>query len=227
MSTLPPSPPGRARWVWVVPAVLALVLLVAFGSVLARGEPHLTGTNSVPLKTPVVGVRGGEQLCQPGQLMPKDSARLRIHLAPQGKRDPQTLVTIRQAQDGVVARVPGRYDHIGFIDAAIDPPVRHSRVDAEVCVRNTGKQTVALSGILTPFGNARLNGKQLDLALTMLWYAQDDPSWFEQIGAIAPRVGNARIGGTWAFWIAALLALSALALALALVIREARAEPTA
>jgi hypothetical protein len=208
-----------------VPAILALGLLIAFGTVLAHSEPRLTGTNSVPLRSPVVGLREGEQLCQPAQNMPKDSARLRIHLAPQGTRPPKTLVTVTEAQDGVVARAPGRYDDQGLIDVPIDPPVRHSRTDAVVCVRNTGAETIALSGILTPFGNAVLNGKRLDIALTMLWYAKGEPSWIGQLGAIAPRVGHARIGGIWAFWVSALLALVALALALVTTIREARAEP--
>jgi hypothetical protein len=205
-----------------VPIVLALALLVALGTVLAHSEPRLTGTNSVPLRTPVIGLTEGEQLCQPGQLLPEESGRMRMFLAPENPRKtPRTLVTIRQQQDGVIARAPGRYDDRGLIDVAIDPPVRRSRVDAVVCVRNVGDSTIALSGILTPYGNAVLNGRRRDIALTMLWFSADRKSWLSELGSVMPRVGHARIGGGWAFWIAALLALLATGIALTAAIREA------
>ena len=206
-----------------MPIVLALVLLVALGTVLARSEPRLNGTNSVPLRTPVVGLRAGEQLCQPEQLMTAGSGRLRIFLAPEERgATPKTLVTIRQKQDGVIARARGRYDDRGRIDVPIDPPVRRTRVDAEVCVRNQGDSPVALSGLLTPFGNVMLNGEKLEISLTMLWYVKDDRSGLSQVAAVIPRVGHARIGAGWAFWFAALAALLAMGVALTAAIREAR-----
>ena len=70
-----------------MPIVLALVLLVALGTVLARSESRLTGTNSVPLRTPVVGLQPDEQLCQPEQLLPAGSGRLRLFLAPEERGD--------------------------------------------------------------------------------------------------------------------------------------------
>jgi len=207
--------------VWGVPIVLALVLLIALGIVLTRSDPRLTGTNSVPLQGPVVGLYPRLQLCQPGQLMAKDSGRVRMFLSPANPDEPpETLVTIRTAEDGVVARVPGRYPAPGVIEATIDPPVRRTRLDAVVCIRNMGKGTVVLSGILTPFGTVRLRGKKLDTALTTLWYAEDEKSWLSELGAVIPRVGHARAGGGWAFWIAALLSLTALALALITAVRE-------
>ena len=213
--------PGRTRWVWAIPIVVALVLLVALGTVLARSDSRLTGTNSVPLQGPVVGIRKGEQLCQPGQLMTKDSARMRMFLASaKAGRKPEVLVTIRQPQDGVIARVPARYRDPGVIDVAIDPPVRKTRLDAEVCIRNTGRGTAVVSGILTPYGNVRLRGKKLDVALTTLWYEAEKRSWLSELGAVIPRVGHARVGAGWAFWIAAALLLTAIGVALSTAIRE-------
>jgi hypothetical protein len=202
--------------------VLALVLLAGFGSVLVHSEPRLTGTNSVPLRAPVVGLVPGEQLCQAAQLMPAHSARMRLFLAPvDTKTPPQTLVTIKQHDDGVIARKPGRYDDRGLIDVAFDP-VRRTRLDAEVCVRNTGTHTVALSGINTPYGNAQIGEKKLASALTVLWFAAGKRSWFSELAAIAPRVGHARLGAGRAFWVAALLSVLAAGGALALVVRAAR-----
>jgi hypothetical protein len=204
-----------------VPIVLALVLLAALAISLAHSQPRLTGTNSVPLRGPVVGIRAGEQLCQPDQLLPEDSGRMRMFLSPaKAGRKPEALVTIRQKQDGVIARTAGRYRSPGVLDASIDPPVRRTRLDADVCIRNTGRDTVVMSGILTPFGGVLLRGKKLDVALTTLWFERDETSWLSQLGAVIPRVGHARIGGSWAFWIASLLLLSALGLALTTAIRE-------
>jgi hypothetical protein len=222
MSTPSRPSPARARWAWGVPIVLALVLLVALGTILARSEPRLNGTNSVPLRTPVVGLKADEQLCQGKQLMTAGSGRLRVFLAPERRgTTPKTLVTVRHAKDGVIARARGRYDPKGRVDVPIDPPVRRTRVDAEVCVRNLGNSPIALSGLLTPYGNVMLNGKKLDISLTMLWYAKDDKAGASALTSVIPRVGHARLGGGWAFWFAALAALAAMGAALAAVIREA------
>jgi hypothetical protein len=213
--------PSPARGLWAVPIVLAVVLLVALGATLAHSEPRLTGTNSVPLRGPAVGVRAGEELCQPGQLLPQGSGRMRMFVSPAKQdRTPETLVTIKQAQDGVLARTPGHYMRPGVLDVTIDPPVKRTRVDATVCIKNTGRGTIVMSGILTPFGNVQLRGKKLDVALTTLWYTPDSESWLSNLGAIIPRVGHARLGGVWAFWAAGLLLLAAIALALTTAIRE-------
>jgi hypothetical protein len=212
---------ARARGLWAVPIVLAVVLLVALGTVLAHSEPRLTGTNSVPLRGQGVGLQAGERLCQGGQLMPKGSGRMRLFGLPaKPGMKPEALVTIRQRQDGVIARAPARLRSSGVLDVPIDPPVRRSRVDAEFCVRNTGDVTLVLTGIITRFGNVMLNGKRLDLALTALWFAPAEKSWLSELGAVVPRVGHARIGAGWAFWLAALLLLSALGVALTVAIRE-------
>jgi hypothetical protein len=204
-----------------VPIVLAVVLLVALGTVLAHSEPRLTGSNSVPLRGQGVGLHPGDELCQPGQILPKGSGRLRMFASPDKPGDtPSTLVVIRQKDDGVIARARGTLRRAGALDVNFDPPVRRTRDNGEVCLRNTGGGTVVTSGILTPYGNAELNGKRLDLALTMLWYTPGKKSWLSELGAIVPRVGHARVGGVWAFWVASLLVLAAIATALVAVIRE-------
>lgn len=204
-----------------MPIVLALVILVAFVATLAHSQPHLTGTNSVPLRGPAVGIRHAQTLCQPGQILPKGSGRLRMFLAPAKQdRTPDVRVTIRSGEDGVLAQSPGHYKPPGVLDVPIDPAIEHTRLDGLICVTNTGRGTVVMSGILTQFGNVQLAGKKLDVSLTALWYAPKSGSWFSQLGAIIPRVGHARIGGVWAFWAAGLLLLAALALSLVTAIRE-------
>ena len=106
------------------------------------------------------------------------------------------------------------------MDFTIDPPVRHTRTDAYVCVRNTGRLPIVLTGVLTPFGNVNIGRRQLDIALTTLWFAPEEKTWPEELGAIIPRVGHARMGGIWAFWVAGLLLLAALSLAIVTVFRE-------
>jgi hypothetical protein len=204
-----------------VPIVLAVVLIVALVVTLAHSQPALTGTNSVPLRGPAVGVRHGQTLCQPGQVVPKGSGRMRMFLAPAKQdRTPDVRVTIRTGEDGVIAQTAGRYRPPGVLDVPISPAVKHTRLDGLVCITNTGRGTVVMSGILTPFGNVQLAGKKLDVSLTTLWYAPSHESWFSQLGAIIPRVGHARIGGVWAFWAAALLLLAAVSLAMLTAIRE-------
>ena len=54
----------------------------------------------------------------------------------------------------------------------------------------------------------------------MLWFRPDERSWLSELSAIVPRVGHARIGGAWAFWLAGFLLLAAIGLALSTAIRE-------
>jgi hypothetical protein len=213
--------PARARWLWALPIVVALVLVGALGTVLARSDTRLAGTNSVPLRGPAFGVQHGEQFCQPGQILPKGAGRMRMFLSPaKPGRKPEVRFTISQKQDGVIARAPGRYRPPGGVDVTIDPPIRHNRVDGVVCMRNIGKVTVVMSGILTPFGNVQLHGKKLDASLTTLWYRPQKQTWLSELGSVIPRVGFSRVGGGWAFWVAGLLLLSAIGLALVTAIRE-------
>ena len=134
---------------------------------------------------------------------------------------------ILQRQDGLVGRSRGRWippTSSGFtparMDFTIDPPVRHTRTDAYVCIRNAGRLPIVITGVLTPFGNVQIRRKHLDIALTTLWFAPEKKTWLQELGAIIPRVGHARIGGIWAFWVAGLLLLAALSLALVTAIRE-------
>jgi hypothetical protein len=221
MPTVSRTPEVRARWLWGVPIGVAVVLLVGLAVTVGHHEARLAGTNSVPLRGPVVGVTRGSELCQPGQLLPEGAGRMQMFLSPaKPGQKPEVAVTIRHPKDGVLVRSTGHYRPPGVLDVPIDPPLDRSRLDGIVCLRNTGEHTVVLSGILTPFGNVRLGGKHLDMALTTLWYEPTKRTWLSDLGAIVPRVGHARAGGVWAFWAATLLLLCTLGLALAVAIRE-------
>ena len=212
-----------------MPIVLALALLVALVVTLAHSEPRMTGTNSVPLHSQSIGLQRGDEVCQGSQLLPAGSGRMRMFIkAGDAGGTPRASLTIGHQQDGVVARARGRWLParsnglpLSTMDFSFDPPVRRTRTDAYVCVRNTGRLPIVLTGVLTPFANTILNGRRrLDIALTTLWFAPEDKTWPGELGAIIPRVGNARMGGTWAFWVAGLLLLAALGAALATAIRE-------
>jgi hypothetical protein len=212
---------ARPRWLWGLPILLALGLLVAWGLTVGHRESRLVGTNSVPLRGPAVGLAPGLSLCQPGQVVPKGAGRMQMFLSPaQPGQQPEVDVTIRRPGEGTLVRAAGRYRPPGGLDVPIATPIRRTILDGEVCLRNTGAHTVVLSGILTPFGNVMYRGKRLDTSLTTLWYEPHARSWLGELGAIIPRVGHARTGGVWAFWGASLLLLAALALALGMAIRE-------
>ena len=212
-----------------MPIVLALVLLGALVVTLAHSEPRMTGTNSVPLHAQSIGLQRGETACQGSQLLPAGSGRMRMFIKPGDLGGtPRAEMTIRTQQDGLVGRSRGRWIPAGenglelaTMDFPIDPPVPHTRTDAYVCVRNLGRRPIVLTGVLTKFANTILNGrKQLDIALTTLWFAPDEKTWFQELGAIVPRLGHARVGGAWPFWIASLLLLAAIGSALTIALRE-------
>lgn len=211
-----------------MPIVLVLVLLVALGVTLAHSQSRLTGTNSVPQRSQKIGLQRGEEACQGSQLMPKGSGRMRMFIAPGDLGGtPRASMTIRHRLDGLVARSEGRLVPPGAeglplsrMDFTIDPPVRRTRLDAYVCIRNTGRLPIVLTGVLTPFGQVNIGRKHLDIALTTLWFAPENKTWLAELGAIVPRVGRARMGGIWAFWGVSVLLLGALSLAVITAIRE-------
>jgi hypothetical protein len=216
--------------VWAIPIVLAVVLLVGFIVTLSHSGPRWTGTNSVPQRMQKIGLlKKGDEACQGSQFLPAGSGRMRMFVEP-GFRGgtPQASMTIATARDGIVARSRGRYRPKGSLavplsamDFKIDPPLRRTDVGGYVCIRNTGSKPFDITGVLTPFGQTVLNGRRhLDIALTALWFTPEDESWWQQLGAIIPRVGHARIGGVWAFWVASLLLVAAIGVALSTVIRE-------
>jgi hypothetical protein len=223
--------PSPARGLWAVPIVLVLVLLVALGVSLLHSQPRMTGTNSVPQKNQEIGLQRGQEACQGSQLMPKGSGRMRMFISA-GDRGgtPRASMRILTREEGVVAQSPGRLVPKGAdgfpdtrMDFPVDPPVRHTRLDAYVCIRNTGRLPIVLKGVLTPFGNVNIGRMKLDIALTTLWFAPEEKTWLSELRAVAPRVGRARVGGIWAFWAAGLLLLGAISLALVTAIRENRA----
>ena len=211
-----------------MPIVLVPVLLVALGVTLAHSQPRMTGTNSVPLHDQKIGLQHGQEACQGSQLLPEGSGRMRMFISPGDLGGtPHATMRILQRQDGVVGRSRGRWvrpGEEGFplsrMDFPIDPPVRHTRTDGYVCIRNTGRLPIVLTGVLTPFGNVNIRRRQLDIALTTLWFAPEEKTWLQELGSIVPRVGHARMGGTWAFWAAGLLLLAALSLAIVTAVRE-------
>ena len=220
-----------------MPIVLLLVLLAALGVTLAHSQPQLRGTNSVPQRMQYIGLQHGEEACQGSQLMPAGAGHMRMFIWPGGSggTTPKASMKIFQAQDGRVASSRGHLVHPDSPDAwvppglpaaptmmdfPIDPPVRNTRTDAYVCIRNTGAGPINLRGVLTKFGNVQFHNRKLDIALTMLWFDPHRRTWVEELGSIVPRVGRARLGGTWPFWAATLLMLAAFAAALVTVIRE-------
>ena len=224
-----PSRVRAARGLWAIPIVLAVVLLVGLVVTLSHSGPRWTGTNSVPQRMQRIGLQKGDEACQGSQLLPAGSGRMRMFIEP-GYRGgtPQAAMTIRTQDDGLVARSRGRYLRKGEIgiplsamDFAVDPAVRRTDVGAYVCIRNTGRTPFDITGVLTPFGQTTINGRRhVDIALTALWFAPENKTWWQELPDIIPRVGHARIGGVWAFWAALFLLLAAIAVALTTAFRE-------
>lgn len=218
-----------------MPIVLALVLVTALVATLTRSDPRLTGTNSVPQRKQKIGLTSGQEACQGNQIAPKGSGRLRMFVSPGDfGGTPRASMRILHVKDGVIGHSQGRYvppsaepplpgtegQNLGRMDFPIDPPVRHTRTDAYVCVRNTGRLPIVISGVLTPYGNVSIGRKNIQIALSAQWFAPKDETWLQDLSAIVPRVGRARMGGIWTFWVASVLLLAALALGVAVVIRE-------
>jgi hypothetical protein len=206
-------------------AAAAVAVLVA-GVALALGAeaPRLAGTNDLRAFHSVP-IPARDALCQGPEIVPGDSARLRVFASGTGGSGPPLAVEIRDGS-GTVSRgriAPGYGD--GGVTAEIEL-VGRTRVVDEVCVENRGEKVVALVGQPVPADQLpEVGGAPAEARLRLEWLRPGSESWLDLAPAVLHRygLGKADALGSWTLWLAAALVLLAGFAALRLVLRGGRA----
>lgn len=174
----------------------------------------VAGTNSIPYEGVVSSTKGPAHSCQRGEVVPRGTTAVRLWL--QANVKPRTRVAVLDGGRTVASgsEVGG---WLGKVSTVPVTPIAHTLHDARVCYWiDRAVQTVNLLGGAS--GPARHGETPTKMRIE---YLQPAPqTWWSRIGSIAWRLGLGRAPeGGWAVALPLLLMATAIALALATLLR--------
>jgi len=209
--------PGRGRRLSppaVVVAVGVAALLVAGVVLLTRSAPRRSDSNGGALNGLAVTIQPGQQLCQPGELVPADTAAIRLDAGFPGVGGGPALGAELQGIPG--SHAAGRLAagwRPGAVTIPLAPRVRHD-AGASVCVRNLGPGAVSFGGSV-PAGSwvLTIDGRGLGGRVRIDYMRPGRESWLSLAPALAHRltIGKSRLVRDWAPTAFVLLMLLAVA----------------
>jgi hypothetical protein len=216
---------GYGRAVAAAFAGAAVVLIAALVIALSDRDVHLAGTNNVFDRFPVADLGPSDELCEQGEIVPADSAAVRLFVGEQAgaQRGPLRIKVVEEGRTVSQGSRAGGWDG-GSVDVPIRT-VRRTLSDAEVCVTNRGRSTLTLRGYgidQTRLGFT-LRGEESNNQVRLTYLRPDRESWWSIAGVVGHRFGLGRgelFGGWLVFaWLAGLVAMAAVVARL--VLREA------
>lgn len=216
---------GKRRWLTPVRATVALgllALMIAAFATLAQSAPRRSGTDLTADTGFVIPLAAGEQLCQPGELVPGHTGGLRLDASSGAVAGPRLQAAMsvgdRRLASGALAA--------GWRTGAITIPI--SRVaettqGVTVCVVNRGPGKVSFGGSV-PDANfyVVLGAKPLSGRMRIDYMRLGSESWLQLLPALTHRFSLAKgdLVRHWAAPAALLLMLAAVALAARMILRE-------
>jgi hypothetical protein len=205
----------------VVGGLLVLTALVA--ALLSASAPRLAGTNNARMLGYPVRVGAGEELCQRGERVPADAARVSLAVGTESRPGPRLTVTIGDER----IRVPGGYRDLGRISVPLPPDAVPA---STICVRNEGERPLHLGGqdasLPLPPVVTEIDGEPTPVVAQTLYFRAGAESWFAVAGEVVRRWGYVTALGSATPWIALALFMAAGLGACALAVRG-RAGPLA
>lgn len=219
---LPPGHRLRPSPVALVLAIGLLATAVAGVAILARSEPRRSGTNLIADSGFVIPLAPGQQLCEPGELLPGDTGGLRLAADSGASAGPRLTAHIFSARGAVSSGVLAPGWHSGAVLIPIRRVAR-TLASAIVCLRNAGSRPVSFGGSAPASGFViELAGKPFGGRLRIEYMRPGSESWFSLLPTLVHRFSLAKsdIVRHWA-WVAVLvLMLLAIALAGRTMLRE-------
>lgn len=200
-----------------IPLVLGagvLAVLVAVGVVLAGSGQRQAGSNYVPEFGQALTIKGPGERCQAGQIIPGDTAALRLLLGTFNRPGPPLEVTVR---------ADGKLLTSGRLPASRTPPTEHVVVPLEPVEQTTPNATVCVTVRAEEDRRTVLYGTLGQVRFE--WLRDGRESWVELLPTVLHRfaLGKANPVGLWLLPVAALLLLLSIGVALSLAARELRA----
>ncbi len=206
-------------------AVALLLLLVAALIVVLQRAPRRAGTNMTPLSSVAIALPAGQELCEPGELVPADTAGLRVLVRSSGPTGPLRARVL--GPGGVVAR--------GTLAAGWRPEevtVPISRVGTAtsgiVCLQNGGSSQLLFGGSLPdPPYTYVIAGQQQSGRLRIDYMRPGRESWLGLLTPLTYRfsLGRSPLTRWWASGAVLVLMLAVVALTAWILLRTERGEP--
>jgi hypothetical protein len=207
-----------------VVAVGLLAIVVAFAVLLLHREPRRSGSDMTPNGTFAAVLNAAEQTCQGQELLPADTAALRMTIGTYGKPGSRLSVSVTGPHGepltaGVLLA--------GWHEGVVRIPVAHvstATADARVCLRDDGPSRVALAGDLGDTGyQMQVAGKTVEGGRLLYEYMRPgSESWLQLLPTLVYRfsLGKSDLLRHWAWAAVLVLMLLAVALATRTILRE-------
>lgn len=205
--------------------VALLALLVAGLIVVLQRAPRRAGTNMTPLSSVAIALPAGQELCEPAELVPADTAGLRVLVRSSGPTGPLRARVL--GPGGVVAR--------GTLAAGWRPEqvtVPISRVGTAtsgiVCLQNGGSSQLLFGGALPdPPYTYVVAGQEQSGRLRIDYMRPGRESWLGLLTPLTYRfsLGRSPLTRWWASGAVLVLMLAVVALTAWILLRTERGEP--
>ncbi|HEX4483914.1 MAG TPA: hypothetical protein VH081_09005 [Solirubrobacteraceae bacterium] len=206
----------------VVVGVGLLAIAIAAVAILAQRAQRRSGTNLTADTGYVIPLGAGEQLCEPGELLPGDTGALRLSASSGASPGGRLRASVADAQGLTVstgALAPGW--RTGVVTIPISRIAR-TLPGALVCLLNEGAR-ISLGGSV-PDANfyVVLGGKPLSGRMRIEYMRPGRESWFALLGTLAYRfsLAKADLVRHWAVAAVIVLMLIAIVLTTRVILRE-------
>jgi hypothetical protein len=181
--------------------LVATLLVVA----LSDSAPRRSGTNAmVRVAGSLVSVAPGKHLCQPGQVVPKDTAALRVffRFRPRPPGGPVDITVVHAGRLIAAAHLPG-----GLRPGSPRVPIARIAHDtsATLCFANRGTRTIQFAGNLTPeYGGNNPAGAKLPDVVRVDYTRPGRETWWTFAPVVAQRFGLVKPSfvGSWTLYAA-------------------------
>jgi hypothetical protein len=207
----------------IVMGVGLLAIAVAAIAILAQRQQRRSGTNGAADFGYVIAIHAGEQVCEPGELLPGDTGALRLRASSGGTLGPEVGATVADGHGRTVATGvlrPGW--RTGMVTIATTR-VAQTMPAAIVCLVNRGSQAIAFGGSVPDADfYVVLGGKPLNGRMRIEYMRPGRESWFSLAPTLVHRfsLAKADLVRHWAAAAALVLMLIAIVLATRIVLHE-------
>jgi hypothetical protein len=204
-------------------AVGLLAIAVILVVVLSQKAQRRSGTDLTPDSTYAATLHAGQKACQGAELLPADTAAVRVSVTAFGQPLP-ALQLVLTAPDGSVLR-SGELA-AGSREGAVRIPiayVAHATQNATACLRDVGPASIAVAGAYPdPPNHMLVAGASVEGRLRYDYLRRGRESWLALLPTIVHRWTLAKAGFLrhWAWVAIPLLMLFAIGLAAVTLVRE-------
>jgi hypothetical protein len=225
------SPAGKpavarpSRWLTPARIVVALGLIaiaIAAAAILSQRSQRRSGTNLTADVGYVLTLPAGQQLCEPGELIPGDTGALRLQASAGALPGPEVAFTVSDARGPLSSGVLKP----GWRGGTVTIPLTRVRSTAPgtmICLVNHGARPISLGGSVPDADfYVVLNGKPLNGRMRIEYMRPGSESWFSLLPTLAHRFSLAKADAVrhWAAVAAIVLMLLAIVVALRTVLKQ-------